>query len=365
MKKIALVVSGLSSGGVESFILNFFYEINLVEKYDKYIITHNRPSQNVKDKFESLGFKILTVPSKKESFFKNIKTIDRIIKEHKFDVVHSHMAKSNFIIMKLAKKNCVPLRIAHSHQSMKIGSGLKKKLYKLIQYVNRKYANKFVGCSEDALIYGFGEKILSNDFSSLVLHNAINLEIFAFNDSYRTQIRKKYNVLDDEVLIGSIGRFTHQKNQRFLLERINDLVKDNKKNKLLLIGEGELKDSYLEYIKSNKLEKNIILESPQNDIYKYYSAFDVFIFPSRFEGLGIVVIEAQANGLECIVSKNIPKDVKQSDLVEFIDINSIEEWQNKLIDIKKRTKREIDLTKSDYNIKEEYKKLIKIYNNET
>ena len=143
------------------------------------------------------------------------------------------------------------------------------------------------------------------------------------------------------------------------------MVKDNKKNKLLLIGEGELKDSYLEYIKSNKLEKNIILESPQNDIYKYYSAFDVFIFPSRFEGLGIVVIEAQANGLECIVSKNIPKDVKQSDLVEFIDINSIEEWQNKLIDIKKRTKREIDLTKSDYNIKEEYKKLIKIYNNET
>ena len=365
MRKIALVVSGLSSGGVESFILSFFCEINLVEKYDKYIITHNKPSQNVKDKIKNLGFKIFTVPSKKESFYRNIKSIDRIFKENKFDVVHSHMARSNFIIMKLAKKNGVPLRIAHSHQSMKIDNGLKKKLHKLIQYMNRKYANKFMGCSEDALIYGFGKKILSNNYSSLVLHNAINLERFSFNNSYRHQLRKKYNISDDEILIGSIGRFTYQKNQQFLLEIINKLVKYNKKNKLLLIGEGELKDDYLEYIKNNNLEENIILESPQSDIHKYYSAFDIFVFPSRFEGLGIVIIEAQANGLKCIVSKNIPKDVKQSDLIEFIDINSIEEWYNKLINIKKCTNRKIDLTKSDYNIKKEYKKLIEIYNAET
>lgn len=365
MKKIVLVVSGLSSGGVESFILNFFSEINLVEKYDKYIITHNKPSQNIKSKIENLGFKIFTVPSKKESFYRNIKSIDRIFKENRFDIVHSHMAKSNFIIMKLAKKNGVPLRIAHSHQSMKIDNGPKKNIHKLIQYMNRKYANKFVGCSEDALIYGFGKKIFSNNYSSLVLHNAINLERFSFNDLYRNQLRRKYNISDDEVLIGSIGRFTYQKNQQFLLEIINKLVKYSKKNKLLLIGEGELKDDYSEYIKNNKLEENIILESPQSDINRYYSAFDIFVFPSRFEGLGIVAIEAQANGLKCIVSKNIPKDVKQSDLIEFIDINSIEEWYDKLINIKKRTNRRIDLTSSDYNIKKEYKKLIEIYNSET
>lgn len=365
MKKIVLVVSGLSNGGVESFILNFFSEINLVEKYDKYIITHNKPSKDVKVKIENLGFKIFTVPSKKESFYRNIKSIDRIFIENRFDIVHSHMAKSNFIIMKLAKKNGVPLRIAHSHQSMKIDNGPKKIIHKLIQYMNRKYANKFVGCSEDALIYGFGKKILNNNYSSLVLHNAINLERFSFNDLYRNQLRRRYNISDDEVLIGSIGRFTYQKNQQFLLEIINKLVKVSKKNKLLLIGEGELKDDYLWYIKNNKLQDNVILESPQCDIYKYYSAFDIFVFSSRFEGLGIVIIEAQANGLKCIVSKNIPKDVKQSNLIEFIDINSIEEWYDKLINIKKRTNRRIDLTSSDYNIKKEYKKLIEIYNSET
>ena len=365
MKKIVLVVSGLSNGGVESFILNFFSEINLVEKYDKYIITHNKPSKDVKVKIENLGFKIFTVPSKKESFYRNIKSIDRIFIENRFDIVHSHMAKSNFIIMKLAKKNGVPLRIAHSHQSMKIDNGPKKIIHKLIQYMNRKYANKFVGCSEDALIYGFGKKILNNNYSSLVLHNAINLERFSFNDLYRNQLRRRYNISDDEVLIGSIGRFTYQKNQQFLLEIINKLVKVSKKNKLLLIGEGELKDDYLWYIKNNKLQDNVILESPQCDIYKYYSAFDIFVFPSRFEGLGIVIIEAQANGLKCIVSKNIPKDVKQSNLIEFIDINSIEEWYDKLINIKKRTNRRINLTSSDYNIKKEYKKLIEIYNSET
>ena len=126
MKKVALVVSGLSSGGVESFILNFFKEINSIENYDKYIITHNEPSNNVKNRFENLGFRIFTVPSKKESIHKNIKSINKIFENNKFDIVHSHMAKSNFIIMKLAKKNNVPVRIAHSHQFMKIDGRLKK-----------------------------------------------------------------------------------------------------------------------------------------------------------------------------------------------------------------------------------------------
>ena len=362
MKKIALVVSGLSSGGVESFILNFFSQINLVEKYDKYIITHNNPSLEVQNKFESLGFKIFTVPSKKESIYKNIKSINKIFYENKFDIVHSHMAKSNFIIMKLAKKNKVPLRIAHSHQSMKIDSGYKKVMYKILQYLNRKYANKFLGCSKDALIYGFGDKVLSNKYSSLVVLNAIDLKKFKFNSTYRNELKKKYNISEDDIIIGSIGRFTYQKNHQFLLELINKLVNSNEKFKLLLIGEGELKDDYFKYIKENHLEHNIILETPKNDIYKYYSVFDIFVFPSRFEGLGIVIIEAQASGLKCMISKNIPADVEQSNLVKFLEIDSVERWYEQLINMDKTSDRNVDLSKSDYNIKNEYKKLIEIYN---
>ena len=142
---------------------------------------------------------------------------------------------------------------------------------------------------------------------------------------------------------------------------VKKIVEKNRDFKLLLIGEGELKNDYLEYIKNNKLEQNIILEQPQNDIYKYYSAFDIFAFPSRFEGLGIVVIEAQASGLSCIVSKNVPIDVKISDLIDYVDIDSIEKWYDKIVDFKKNSNRNYDLSKSDYNIKNEYKKLIYIY----
>lgn len=362
MKKVALVVSGLSSGGVETFILNFFKEINRVENYDKYIITHNKPSNDVKNKFENLGFTIFTVPSKKESVYKNVKSINEIFKNNKFDIVHSHMAKSNFIIMKLAKKNNVPVRIAHSHQSMKIDGKLKQKIYKIIQFLNRKYANIFLGCSEAALIYGFGERVLSNNYSYLVIHNAIDLERFKFNNSYRKELRKRYNVTENEILIGSIGRFTYQKNQLFLLKVVNKLVKNNNKFKLLLIGEGDLKDDYLKYIKDNSLEQNVILETPRNDIYKYYSAFDIFVFPSRFEGLGIVIIEAQACGLNCIISKNIPDDVKISNLVDFLEIDSIKKWYDRLIMFNKVSDRNYDLSRSNYNIKNEYKKLINIYN---
>ena len=362
MKKVALVVSGLSSGGVETFILNFFKEINRVENYDKYIITHNEPSNDAKNKFENLGFTIFTVPSKKENIYKNITFINKIFKNNKFDIVHSHMAKSNFIIMKLAKKNNVPIRIAHSHQSMKIDGKLKKVIYKIMQFLNRKYANIFLGCSEAALIYGFGEKVISNNYFYFVIHNAIDLERFKFNNSYREELRKRYNVSENEILIGSIGRFTYQKNQFFLLKVVDKLVKQNNNFKLLLIGEGELKDDYLKYIKDNNLEKNVILETPKNDIYKYYSAFDIFVFPSRFEGLGIVIIEAQACGLNCIISKNIPDDVKISNLVDFLEIDSIKKWYDRLIKFNKNSDRNYDLSKSNYNIKNEYKVLINIYN---
>ena len=174
-------------------------------------------------------------------------------------------------------------------------------------------------------------------------------------------MREKYNISENQILIGSIGRYTFQKNQLFLLEVVKKIVEKNKDFKLLLIGEGELKNDYLEYIKNNKLEQNIILEQPQNDIYKYYSAFDIFAFPSRFEGLGIVVIEAQVSGLSCIVSKNVPIDVKISDLIDYVDIDSIEKWYDKIVDFKKNSNRNYDLSKSDYNIKNEYKKLIYIY----
>lgn len=361
MKKIALVVSGLSSGGVESFILSFFNEINSAREYDKYIITHNAPSKVAQEKFENLGFKIFIVPSKKESIFNNIKSLNKIMKDNKFDIVHSHMAKSNFIIMKLAKKNNVPIRIAHSHQSMSINGTLKKMTYKILQFLNRRYANIFLGCSEAALIYGFGEEILSDKYSSTVIHNAIDLKKFKYNSLYRKELREKYNISENQILIGSIGRYTFQKNQLFLLEVVKKIVEKNRDFKLLLIGEGELKNDYLEYIKNNKLEQNIILEQPQNDIYKYYSAFDIFAFPSRFEGLGIVVIEAQASGLSCIVSKNVPIDVKISDLIDYVDIDSIEKWYDKIVNFKKNSNRNYDLSKSDYNIKNEYKKLIYIY----
>lgn len=361
MKKLALVVSGLSSGGVESFILNFFNEINSARNYDKYIITHNTPTKMVKEKFEDLGFTIFTVPSKKESIYNNIRSLNKIMKDNKFDIVHSHMAKSNFIIMKLAKKNNVQIRIAHSHQSMNIEGTLKKIVYKIMQFLNRKYANIFLGCSDAALIYGFGEKILSDKYFSVVVHNAIDLKKFKFNNFYRKKLRKKYNISENQILIGSIGRFTFQKNQLFLLDVVKKIVKKNSDFKLLLVGEGELENDYLEYIKSNRLEQNIILEQPQNDIYKYYSAFDIFAFPSRFEGLGIVVIEAQASGLNCVISKNIPFDVKISDLVDYVDIDSKEKWYDKIVNFKKNPNRNYDLSKSDYNIKNEYKKLIYIY----
>lgn len=354
MKKIVLIVSGIAKGGVETFIKNYFKYIDKNEM-DLYIITHNLPNENEKKEFEELGFKVLIVPPKSKNFLKNIWLLNYYMKKYKFDVVHSNMSKMNFLPMLIAKINNIEKRISHAHNAY-------NKNNFILQFLNRRYANQFLACSKEALISCFGKKILNGKYRYEIIYNAIEIKRYKFNEKNRAKIRKQYNIDNDTILLGNIGRITKQKNQKFLIDILYELLLQKENIKLMIVGTGNLKNKLINYTKKlNCFEKVIFVES-NNLINEYYSAFDIFLLPSKFEGLGIVAIEAQASGIQCAVSENLPNEVIISKKIKFLSIKNINEWIEFINNYKEiKNNRTFELIESKYNIESEYIKLQKIY----
>ncbi len=354
MKKIGIFMSGMKFGGVEQFFLNYLSKMNL-EKYEIFFIVYSKPEKKVKKEFEKLGCKVIVLESRKKNLLKSLRQTKKIIKDNKFDIIHSNMIKTNYIPLFYGKRYNCKIRIAHSHNILTYKNKLLKRI---IQKLNKRYANIYIACSEEALISGFGKNIKK----SYILKNSIDSNKFTFNEKIRKKIREDHNIKDDEILIGNIGRMEKQKNQIFLLEVLNDIINSKKINniKIMIIGDGTEKDSLKNIIYKYHLENKVILVQPNNHIENYYSAFDIFALPSLYEGLGIVSIEAQANGLNVIASNNVPKEIKLCDKVVFLKLE-INIWENIILKNDNNMTRSNNVVNTDYEINNTYEKLERIY----
>ena len=165
-----------------------------------------------------------------------------------------------------------------------------------------------------------------------IIHNGIDTEKFRFSEAYRAEIRQKYDIDDDTLVIGHVGRLMYQKNQEFLIRIMADMKKRGIRARLLLVGEGEDRNKLEKLVKDNNLTEYVIFCGQQKETEKYYSAFDVFAMPSHYEGLPIVGIEAQASGLPCIFSDKIDRQVLLIDQADMIDLNSGAEYWRILIE---------------------------------
>ena len=164
-----------------------------------------------------------------------------------------------------------------------------------------------------------------------VIHNAINIKQFAYNQQKRDSLRRDLGI-ENKLVIGNVGRFHFQKNHEFLIRIFAEIHKRNKQSVLLLVGQGELEADIREQVRRLHLEEHVSFLGLRNDVSDLMSAMDVFLFPSVFEGLGIVAIEAQASGLPCIVSTEVPQDAKVTDRIKFIPLSlSAEEWAKEAV----------------------------------
>lgn len=352
MIRVLHVLGGMNQGGTENFLMNLYRNINREKVQFDFLVNRKGIFD---DEIKSLGGKVYYIQAlQKVGQFKYVKNLDNFLKEHtEYKIIHSHLNQVTGIILERAKKANIQVRIAHSHNS-KSNKNLIIRIYKkYLQNKILKNATNLWACSELAAKWLYGKENLDK---VEIIHNAIDAKKFVYSESTRKRLRKKFNIDDDTFVLGNIARMSYQKNQVFLINIFNEFRKINPKSELLLIGTGPDKQRILDEIKKYDLEKDVIILENRNDINELLQMMDYFVFPSRFEGLGIVLIEAQAAGLRCITSKDVvPLEVAITDLVDFYSLNKTsKEWANEIYKkrIYIRENKLLELKQANYNIED-------------
>ncbi|HWT76045.1 MAG TPA: glycosyltransferase family 1 protein [Mobilitalea sp.] len=360
-----LFVNGnaMDRGGIEAFLMNYYRHMDR-SKIQCDFIVHGDKEGIYNDEIEKLGGRIYHVPMKSKHPILYQNTLRKIFSSGGYRIIHSHLDAMNCWVLKIAKECGIPVRIAHSHNTNHLTNN-KLKLF-INEYARKnitKYATHYYACSDAAGRWLYGDSW--GDEKSLVINNAIDFSLYEFNDKLRKQYRQRYRV-DKDFVLGHIGRFSYQKNHMFLLEVFARLHSERKDTKLVLIGEGENRKGIEEKITELGIAGSVLLLGSKSNAYDFYQMMDLFLLPSRFEGLPVVAVEAQVNGLTCFMSENITKEVCMTDRVKLIGIEQIEPWVEAIknymdnYSITGRKLKQIDLMNS-YNIELAAKRLESLY----
>lgn len=323
MIRILHVLGGLDRGGAETMVMNLYRAIDRTQiQFD--FITHTDRSQAYTDEILKLGGKIYYFPKfKGANFLKLRKLWIKFFKEHpEYKILHSHVRSYASLYLPIAKKAGVKT-IIHSHSTSN-GKGLSSFVKRLMQFPLRYQADYFFGCSKEAGEWLFGKKVVESS-KYHVLKNAIDTEKYKFNEESRAQYREKLR-LGNKLTYVHVGRFHPSKNHPFLLNLFAEIHKRNPNTVLLLVGDGPLHSSIQTQIEELCLQDDVLLLGSRDDIPEILHAADCFLFPSLWEGFGMVAVEAQATGLPCICSDMVPSSVKVTDFCYFISTDDLLAW---------------------------------------
>lgn len=363
--KVIYVYGGIMGyGGIEKFIIENYRRFDS-KKIQVDFIVHGFEKGIFDDEIILNDSKIFQVPIKSKNPLGNYVQLKKIFEREEYCVVHSHMDAMNGLVLKIASDSGIPIRISHSHSIDHLTKNIfKRSINNFTKTKIRKYSTHFLACSKEAGIWLYGKESWQ-DNKVKIIPNAINIKKYTFNTLDRVQTKKHYR-LDDELVVGHVGNFTNPKNHEFLLEVFKEICYIHSNSKLILVGEGPLKEKIENKISELKLKNKVIFTGNSSNIPSLLSTMDIFIFPSLFEGLGISLIEAQANGLPCLVSSTVPNEVGVTDLVYFENLNKTpQKWAKKAIEIylssTERSEHYTQLTEAGYNIDISSKNLEKYY----
>ena len=264
------------------------------------------------NKVKADGNNIYELPKENKYSYKVSRKIRSIIKEGKYDIVHVNMpGHVGFETLKMARQYGIGKRIFHAHNprnNLNLKTVISTKVY---DYLLQREATELVAKSAGNSRFG------NKDFQ--VLKNVIDTDRFVYRLEDRRYIREKLHI-EKKVVVGVVGRFAAQKNPEFLLECFAEYNKLNKESVLLWIGDGELQEKIQDRAKNMGLKGACLFVGRKNNIEKWYSAMDLFLLPSKFEGMGIVFLEAQCTGLPCFGSTNVPIETEVTELMHRISL---------------------------------------------
>lgn len=321
MIKVLHVVGKMSYGGIETFIMNVYRNINKEEvQFDFAVSSKGEYDKEIKQ----LGGNIYFLPKRNEGILKYKKAWNDFIKENnnKYNAIHMHVSSlTNILPIKVAKKYNIQNRFIHAHNTHQKGI-----IHNILNYINKfrvlKYATKLFACSTEAGKYCYG------NLQFEVINNGIQAQTFAYNPTIRKEKRSELNIKDDkQICFINVSRFSEQKNHTFLIDIFKEILKINPNSKLFLVGEGKLKKEIEDKAKRIKLQDNVKFLGKRSDIKDILQAMDAFLLPSLHEGLPVAGIEAQAAGLKLYTSNTVSPELKITDLVKFYSLKDTpEQW---------------------------------------
>lgn len=330
-KKIRIlhVVGAMDAAGLETLIMNIYRNIDREKFQFDFAVQTNEESFYDKEIVE-LGGRIISHPKPKGNLKRYKKSLEKTLTEFgPYDAVHSHLLFFTGVVLSVAKKQNIPVRIAHSHNtSDSRSSSLLRFLYR--QIMRRKIllnATHYLGCSKEACEYVFGKNAWN---AGLATHfpNAIDSSKFKELKRDRNYLIKELNIPEDTKIIGHVGRFTKQKNHTFILNIFSEYIKTNPDTHLILVGDGNDRGTINKLIKERNIENKVHCLGVRKDVENIFSSLDVFLFPSLYEGLGIVLVEAQAARVPCVISDVIPIEADLNiGLVQRLNLSSeVSKW---------------------------------------
>ncbi len=334
--KVLTVIQLIRKGGVELAAINFARGLDK-SLYDVTFLLVDRlenQDEALADELRSDGFDIVSVPDDCSGYYARYKFILSFLNGNDFDVVHSHVLFFSGAVLAAAKKAGVTVRAAHSHAiRWNRAENIKFRIYKFIMRILLKFnCNLEFACSQKAGEFLFGKK--EYDKNGIFVPNGINTEKFAFNSTYRDEIRREFSVSENDILVGHIGSIYKIKNQTFLVDVFAKMLEKNENMKLVLVGEKFDSKPVEDKINAFSLSDKVILTNQRSHVFKCYTAMDIMIFPSLFEAFPVSLIEAQASSLPCLVSSAVTSETKQNDNVRFLSLNdSPDSWAGAAFDL--------------------------------
>lgn len=355
--RIAQVLPGMTYDGVDVMVTNYYRHFDRQKFQFDFIDLEGYPIPQRKE-IESLGARIYLVPRYMHPF-QYMNRLEEIFTQNQYPIVHTHVNAMSVLPLYAAKKAGIPNRVAHNHSTAGKGETARN----IIKYALRPWAGKFCteksACSEHAGKWLFGE-----DAEFTVFHSAFDLEKFTYNQEKREDLRRRMG-LDGKFVIGHVGRFCYQKNHDLLIDIFAQVVKERKDAVLLLFGEGKLLPEIRKKVQSLGLRDRVRFLGHRLDVNRFYQVMDVFILPSRYEGLGLVGIEAQACGLPCVFSDQVPFDTKILDSTLYVKEDApLSSWASAIFEVSENHVRRDtteELRAAGYDICLESKKLERFY----
>lgn len=356
--RILHIVSALAGGGVESSVMGSYRILAKDGIIFDFAVFTDRVGM-LEDEAKSYGSKIYHIPSKRESYKRFLKSVRDIMKNGNYDAIHCHLAEKGFWFYYFAKKygkKC----IMHTHGCWNKQSFLGKLKKNILVALSSKYCDMYCSCSMASAKYVFGKDYKKSN----IINNAFKTERFLFSQKDRDEVRKSYNIKDNDFLIGAVGRLSAEKNQGFLIKILSEILKKRKTAKLMLVGNGAMKSEWEEFAKRLKISDSVIFTGNVKNPEKYYSAFDAFCLPSVNEGFGMALVEAQINGLRCFASNYITDEaIVKKENVSKIVLGDEKKWAEALTDAESGYERNTCIADFEqFSVEQVSRRLISLYN---